>query len=411
MNLKADKATTYTKTEVDGQVVLKQNTLTPGTVSNGYNILQDGVVRAMKAVSPIWLAPDANHLEIGINLTNYATNTALDGKQNTLTAGTGMVFHEKLLEGTKVKSLVAGEHITMTSTDEFVNISADLTTVNTQLATKANTTYVDQQFASKTFPWFSNSESGYRYIDTGPAGLVLRSGTEPGMQILGTDSTPEEGEVFAYRGMTVLNSLTVDGVNVITELGAKANQATTYTKTEVDTAISNITIPTNITVSSIDGDALTDNVNITAHIIIEKNLSVNGTTANMAGNLNVDGELATNSIIGNGANAVTVNDNLNVTGNLDVGFNLTCGDITATAIYGTAATQIQSNINTAISNYNPFWVAGKVDPNANVLVSKGKVGFTVTRTATGNYRLISLLPTRMAYITSLTLLPMPRITG
>ena len=48
--LKADKATTYTKAEVDGQLVLKQNTLTVGTVPGGYNILQDGVVRAMKAI-------------------------------------------------------------------------------------------------------------------------------------------------------------------------------------------------------------------------------------------------------------------------------------------------------------------------------------------------------------------------
>jgi hypothetical protein len=75
-------------------------------------------------------------------------------------------------------------------------------------------------------------------------GLVQRSGTEVGMQILGTDNTPEEGKVLAYRGMSVLSSLTVNGVNVITDLGTKANQATNYTKTEVDTAIANITIPT-----------------------------------------------------------------------------------------------------------------------------------------------------------------------
>jgi hypothetical protein len=106
-------------------------------------IMQDGIVRAMKGISPVWLAPDVNFVAIGVDLANYATNTALATKQNTLTAGTGMVFHEKLLEGTKVKSLVAGEHITMTSTGEFVNISGDMTYVNTQLATKANqaTTY------------------------------------------------------------------------------------------------------------------------------------------------------------------------------------------------------------------------------------------------------------------------------
>ena len=94
----------------------KQDTLTAGTVPGGYSIMLDGIVRGLKAISPAWLAPDVNHLEIGIDLNNYATNTALATKQNTLTAGTGMIFHEKLLEGTKVKSLVAGNNITMTST-------------------------------------------------------------------------------------------------------------------------------------------------------------------------------------------------------------------------------------------------------------------------------------------------------
>ena len=101
IDTKADQATTYTKTEVDGQLVLKQNTLTAGTVQGGVMIMQDGIVRAMKGISPVWLAPDVNFVAIGVDLNNYATNTALATKQNTLTAGTGLVFHEKLLEGTK----------------------------------------------------------------------------------------------------------------------------------------------------------------------------------------------------------------------------------------------------------------------------------------------------------------------
>jgi hypothetical protein len=68
----------------------------------------------------------------------------------------------------------------------------------------------------------------------------------------------------------------------------------------------------------------------------------------------------THNVRSNGASQATIDDNLVVTGNV--------------------------TINGSLINYNPFWVAGKVDPNAVVLVSKGKVGFTVTRTATGNYR-------------------------
>jgi hypothetical protein len=315
----------------------KQNTLTAGTVSGGYNILQDGVVRAMKAISPIWLAPDTNHLEIGIDLTNYATNTALATKQNTLTAGTGLVFHEKLLEGTKVKSLVAGDNITMTSTAEFVNISADLTTVNTQLALKQDT--VD---------WLSESvETGKHLLNTGPSGLLIMAGNEPGLEIRGS-SAPAPGYLYSHKDMTI------------------------------------------------EGDLfLTGNVH-------------------SLGTISSGNAVATNSIIANGASQVTVNDHLKVTGNttldgnLTVGFNLNCGDITATAIYGQAALQIQSNINTAISNYNPFWVSGRVSgSNLSIQKSNGKYGFTVSRPAgaefaTGVYKITFNTPAPDAnYVISL----------
>jgi hypothetical protein len=45
-----------------------------------------------------------------------------------------------------------------------------------------------------------------------------------------------------------------------------------------------------------------------------------------------------------------------------------------------------------INGWSPFWVAGMVDGNANVLVSKGKVAFTCTREATGNFRITFASP-------------------
>ena len=105
------------------------------------------------------------------------------------------------------------------------------------------------------------------------------------------------------------------------------------------------------------------------------------------GNLVAGNVVSTNTVVGNGANEVTIGDNLKVTGNtvlegnLDVGFNLTCGDIIANGIYGTAATQIQNAINSAIvTANNPFWVAGIVDgTNMNIIATKGQVSFTVSR--------------------------------
>jgi hypothetical protein len=54
-----------------------------------------------------------------------ALTVEVDGKQDALTAGTGLVFHERLLEANTIKSLTAGNNVTLTSTGEFVSISAE----------------------------------------------------------------------------------------------------------------------------------------------------------------------------------------------------------------------------------------------------------------------------------------------
>jgi hypothetical protein len=84
--------------------------------------------------------------ELSVDLSAYATSAALtavqgalestdqalvdlaaqvDGKQDALSAGTGLVYHEKLLEANTIKSLTAGNNVTLTSTGEFVSISAE----------------------------------------------------------------------------------------------------------------------------------------------------------------------------------------------------------------------------------------------------------------------------------------------
>jgi hypothetical protein len=105
--------------------------LTAGTVPDGFPMLQGGIVRAIKGISPIGVAVDVNHVEVFLDQTQLASTAALaaleaevDGKQDMLTAGTGAQAHEKLLEATTIKSLVAGENVTLSSTGEFVSISA-----------------------------------------------------------------------------------------------------------------------------------------------------------------------------------------------------------------------------------------------------------------------------------------------
>ena len=87
------------------------------------------------------------------------------------------------------------------------------------------------------------------------------------------------------------------------------------------------------------------------------------------GNVVAGGVVSTNTIVGNGANEVTIADNLVVTGNLTVNGS--------------------SNISGVSSN--PFWVAGIVDGNnLNIIATKGQVSFTVSRLTnypTGVYKI------------------------
>jgi hypothetical protein len=84
--------------------------------------------------------------------------------------------------------------------------------------------------------WLSDGDAtaaAQHQIDTGPTGLVVRAGTEPALQVLGTGSTGAEGDVFPWKSATVggnmfvLNSLsagealTVTGVDVLSEIANK----------------------------------------------------------------------------------------------------------------------------------------------------------------------------------------------
>ena len=69
----------------------------------------------------------------------------------------------------------------------------------------------------------------------------------------------------------------------------------------------------------------------------------------------------TDNILGNGATQVTIDDNVIITGNLNI-----TGTITA-------------------SNSNPFYIAAEVAANGTVSTSKGKNGFSSYRASAGVY--------------------------
>ena len=73
-------------------------------------------------------------------------------------------------------------------------------------------------------------------------------------------------------------------------------------------------------------------------------------------------------------------------------FDLQCADLTANSIYGGAAAQIQTIVDTAITNAYPFWIAGRVWYNGAVLRSQGRSSFTVSHTVGGVYDITFTTP-------------------
>jgi hypothetical protein len=188
----------------------------------------------------------------------------------------------------------------------------------------------------------------YHYVDTGASGLVIRVGTAPAVQVLGTDNTGVEGNVLMYNSLNVGlnvavgNTLTVTGVNVMSEL---ANKQSTLTGSSV--------------------------------------VSVSRLTAT--------DEVVTDKIRASTANALTCADNLVVDGSLTVGGQNVATALAAREPAFTAVAPLQKVVNFQTGQLelrviSPFWVAGKVGGDANVVVSRGQVGFTCTRIATGNFR-------------------------
>jgi hypothetical protein len=108
-------------------VATKQNALGVGNVQGGHPLLQDGTIKAVRGTAPVRVTSTATHVEVEMDESYFGAITAIAdetaAKQAQLTAGSSLVFHEKLLEGTKVKSLAPGAGVELNSTGDLVTIS------------------------------------------------------------------------------------------------------------------------------------------------------------------------------------------------------------------------------------------------------------------------------------------------
>jgi hypothetical protein len=105
--------------------------------------------------------------------------------------------------------------------------------------------------------------------------------------------------------------------------------------------------------------------------------------------LTATNEVVSDSFRASTASAVTCADNLVVTGSLTAnGLDIVQGIAKAEPAFEVEAPlEKYFDLGTGVTTLrgNPFWVAGKVSPTGAVHTSSGRVGFSTTRTGTGQH--------------------------
>jgi hypothetical protein len=124
-------------------VATKQNTLGIGVVQGGHPLIQDGTIKAVRGTAPVRVTSTATHVDVEMDESYFGAITAIAdeaaSKQAQLTAGSSLVFHEKLLDGTKVKSLAPGAGVELNSTGDLVTIAVSPNLAVSSLTPPAST--------------------------------------------------------------------------------------------------------------------------------------------------------------------------------------------------------------------------------------------------------------------------------
>ena len=312
-----------------------------------------------------------------------ALTVEVDGKQDALSAGTGLVFHERLLEANTIKSLTAGNNVTLVSTGEFVSISAEGGGAVTSADGPAGT--------------FSmvNEAGEIRRIRAGAGAYAMDQGdsVEVGVQLQAAQfqapfAVMDQTNATALRarlGETKAEFFTDVEVNGAADVSGIFSAGQLRSEGLVQVGVNP---PAGATVA-VDGTVrATGNISTTAALRADGVEPLTGSTVNVAGDLTTTGTTRCDVFKGRAANQVTCQDNLTVEG------LVVCQD-GLTVAQGVAAQTIfcQGNLSVLgdVVGWSPFFCAGVVDGTTlNTLASQGRVGFTVQRMpnyAAGVYRI------------------------
>lgn len=289
----------------------------------------------------------------------------------------------------------------LASVDNTSDASKPISTL-TQAALNAK---VNQSAADNTaFAWSSGLVSdGNHYLTTGADGLVILSNSGTASAKFHGDGAGAgfDGKALFFQDVQILGAVSLQGIpNLADAVNGKPNSVDVYTKSATDTLLNAKqneilfwqALPGGVALTNNGGDAvvnvkgikvfsplvLTDgSTSIT--LSVESNFTVNALTVDTnatitqnltcasltAENVNATNNVSSNSITAYNADGVTVDDNLIVTGDL----------------------QVDGALNSA--GIVPYWCAGRFLTDGTVPAASRKGihrdTFSVTRTSLGNY--------------------------
>ena len=221
---KADKSTTYTKTEVDSAI----NTAISGKADTSYvdEQLEDKVDVTTYTAG---LANKADKTELADKADTSYVNTQLANKADTSYVNT------QLSGKVDTETYTAGLNTKADKSDTYSKADVD-SKVSTAVSTKADTSYVNTQLEAKADKSTTYTKTEVdSAIDVATSGIDTKLATKANASDVYTKTDTDEKISEAISGKA-------DTSYVNEQLALKANKSDTYTKEEIDEKLDNPTI-------------------------------------------------------------------------------------------------------------------------------------------------------------------------
>lgn len=174
-------------------------------------------IRSVELLDPDYVAAVEGALALKADQTAVDAALALKADQAATTAALALKADQTAVDAALALKRDVATSYSSAQVDSALVLKRDV-------ATSYSSAQVDAALALKTdqattndsaVAWSSGSDPGYHYLETGPAGLIVRANGVSALQVLGSDNAPLDGKALFYRDVLMGNldiSGTVTGV-------------------------------------------------------------------------------------------------------------------------------------------------------------------------------------------------------